>query len=170
MSRESYYGTSPSLSKINSVTLSLFRERNAGSLERNDIVELLERVKSFSSLFKVKAGDFKPVSETANMLVVSNGKAFFVAYMVEGQARFSKEHSLERCHELADKYASGVVREFAYFPVDTCAYPCQDRWESLKAAGFDKGEYTYSSADQFNSAVQKIQTLGLNLDMTRGTS
>ena len=170
MSRESYYGTSPSFSERNAVTLSFHRERNPGSLARADVIELMERVKSYAAFAKLKASSFKPVSETKNMLVVSNGKLFFVAFMEEGEARFSSEYSLEYCHELADKYATGEVREFAYYAVDTTAYPYPDRWDALKAAGFDKGEYTYSSADQFNSAVQKIQALGLNLDMTRGTS
>ncbi len=170
MSRESYYGTSPSFSARNSVTLSFHRKRNAGSLARADVIELMERVKSYAAFAKLKASSFKPVSEAKNMLVVSNGKLFFVAFMEEGGARFSSEYSLERCHELADEYASGVVREFAYFPVDTCAYPRQDRWEILKAAGFDKGEYTYLSSEDFNAAIKKVQSLGLNLDTTMGTS
>ena len=170
MSRESYYGTSPSFSERNTVTLRFERETIPGYLTKDDVVELLARVKSFANLFKGNAGDFKPVSETENMLVVSNGKLFFVAFMEEGKARFSSEHSLERCHELADAYASGTVREFAYFVVDTAAYPYPDRWEILKAAGFDKGEYTYLSSEDFNAAIKKVQSLGLNLDTTMGTS
>ena len=152
----------------NTVTLNCIRPQDSVLLTAADVSELLERVKSYSALMKIKASEYKPVHEAGNILVVSNEKTFFVCYLAEGKARYSKEYSLEACLDLASRYADKYINEFAYFVVDTLAYPRPERWSILEKAGFDKGEYSYPSMDEFNSAVANIQALGLDLDTTIG--